>query len=75
MTLPIVRGWMSTPPANWMTVGCGRLVKKAIKAQSLSKEGSSQELDDLLGKEFISFATTTRSLFFFYACPRCEGDI
>lgn len=70
-SLPIVRGWMSSPPADWMTVGSGRLVKKAKS----SSKACSQELGELLGEGFISFATTTPAMFFFYACPRCKGKI
>jgi len=65
---PIVRGWESSSPESWMTVGCGRLVEKA---KSLYKEGSSQDWGDLLGQEFISFSTTP-SFLNSYSCPLCQ---
>lgn len=70
--LPIVRGWMTTPAANWMTVGSGRLVKKA---KSLSKERGSHDWGNLLGEEFISFVTKGSSMLEMYVCPGCKKMI
>jgi hypothetical protein len=68
--LPIVRGGLSDPPADWMTVGSRRLVEKA---KSLYKDGSLHDWGDLLGEEFVTFSTTNASMSYCYSCPSCDG--
>lgn len=67
---PIARGWISSPPADWMTVGSGRLVKKALKKYS-TKEHCDWEL--LLGRSFLSYLTDAPPSFF--QCPSCDNLI
>ena len=68
MALPVIRGWMCSPPQNWMTVGSGRLIKKI---KSVYKKDTSQDWRDILGEEFISFSSTS-PLLYPYSCPVCE---
>ena len=70
MELPIVRGWMSDPPEDWMTVGSNRLIEKV---KSCYKKGTSQDWGGILGEEFITFSTTTSSLLYSYPCPLCDN--
>jgi hypothetical protein len=71
-SLPIVRGWMSTPAQNWMTVGSGRLVNKA---KSLTKKISTEDRESKLGEDYISFVRETPSMFTLYSCPGCPNLI
>jgi len=70
--LPVVRGWMTTPPGDWMTVGSGRLIRKA---RTISKETGPHDWESLVGASFISFVNLSPSMFSFYSCPRCEDLI
>ena len=71
-SLPIVRGWMSTPAQNWMTVGSGRLVKKA---KVLVEEGSRDDVESKLDEDYMSFVRETPSMFSLYSCPGCHNLI
>jgi hypothetical protein len=71
--LTIARGWTSSPAANWMTVGTGRLVKKA---REISQTSTSHDWEKELGHDFFSFvADTSNPVFPSYSCPHCAGLI
>jgi hypothetical protein len=68
--LPIVRGWESGLPENFMTAGCGRLVEKARESY---ENGSSQDWRKLLGDD-AGRSFSSSSLWKTYICPNC-GDV
>jgi hypothetical protein len=72
VSLPIFRGWLRDPPEDWMTVGSGRLIKKA---KELYQQGQSQNWERELDGDFVRFSTTTPSLLQSYTCPHCKSFI
>lgn len=66
---PVTRGWVSSPPENWMTVGSGRLVSKALETYK-AKEHCDWE--GLLGRSYVSYVTDAPP---FFKCPTCDDLI
>jgi hypothetical protein len=67
---PIARGWISSPPADWMTVGSGRLVSKASQKYRVNKEDCNWQ--DLLGISFLLYVNDSPP---FFQCPTCQNLI
>lgn len=69
---PICRGWTSSPPEDWMTVGSGRLYRKIVATSKL--EGP-HDWEELLGSSFLLYVTEGSADFEFFKCPQCSGLI
>jgi hypothetical protein len=67
---PIARGWMKTPPSDWMIVGSGRIVRKVL---AMSQVKGSHDWEQIVGSSFLSYLKDSPPEFF--ACPTCSNEI